>query len=192
MSISVKREKSEFISYNNQKISDNQWMLNFVNNEIRSVIEMFSGKVANVKIEREIQSRLTNEDKERTYVACNLGYSYNYSEHKNVSTYHVKIKRRYDKWNYNDGVEVELSFVLDYDLVINKSPRLNAEKALAECDNAVKYLTEIIKSYTDSVVNYDKYMDKAKELDRLISEFNNINYNFRANIDQYSLHIYHG
>ena len=191
MSVSVKREKSEFISYNNQKISDNQWMLNFVNNEIRSVIEMFSGKVANVKIEREIQSRLTNEDKERTYVACGLDYSYNYSEHKNIPIYHVKIKRRYDKWNYNDGVEVELSFVLDYDLVINKSPRLNAEKALAECDNAVKYLTEMIKTYTDSVVNYDKYMDKAKELDRLISEFNNINYDFRSNIDQYSLHIYH-
>lgn len=190
MSISVKREKSEFISYNNQKISDNQWMLNFVNNELRSVIEMFSGKVANVKIEREIQSRLTNEDKERTYVACGFDYIYNYNEHKNVSVYSVKIKRRYDRWNYNDGVEVELSFTLDYEP--NKSPRLNAEKALAECDNAVKYLTERIKTYTDSVANYDKYMDKAKELDRLISEFNDINYDFRANIEQYSLCIYHG
>ena len=187
MSISVKREKSEFIAYNNQKISDNQWMLNFINNEIRSVIDMFSGKVANVKIEREIKSRLTNEDKERTYVVCSLDYKYDYNEHKNVPAYSVKINRRYNKWNYNDGVEVELSFVLDYEM--NKSPRLNAEKALEECDNAVKYLTERIKTYADSVANYDKYMDKAKELDRLISEFNDINYDFRANIERYSLYL---
>ena len=187
MSISVKREKSEFIAYNNQKISDNLWMLNFINNEIRSVIDMFSGKVANVKIEREIKSRLTNEDKERTYVVCSLDYKYDYNEHKNVPAYSVKINRRYNKWNYNDGVEVELSFVLDYEM--NKSPRNKEEKALEECDNAVKYLTERIKTYADSVANYDKYMDKAKELDRLISEFNDINYDFRANIERYSLYL---
>lgn len=136
------------------------------------VLNKFDGKVYNKRFRDALMKEMPNE---LWYVT--KGYN---------CVDEIKIVGRISKYNYSDTEDLYIK------LVLNENGRIKAAETLENgytCSwlNSFEGNTESIE---DAVKNYDVYLQKAKELDKMIEDYGKkIPHYFRDNISNFPSYL---
>lgn len=169
----TRKSKEEFINYMKKRIEIRKTIMDFVENIYFPLMcTKYDGKVYNIRFIKELREAAEKMN-ELMYV-------------KERDYDHIEIQLRGDKYNYTDYQSIYVKCNLTSDGRIDYESTVNDKMGKDWIENFRKYADE----YQMSIDNYDTYMAKAEEMEKLIKEYNKLPYPFRGNIDTSSWQVY--
>ena len=161
--------KTDFINVTNNRIKARFALIDFYKNVYLPTLQKFNGKVYNIRFIKAL--REANKDellviRERTYYKT------------------IELNYRQSKFSYNNYE------ALTVDCPDDSNNRLSYEL----CENGMQEHIKNFNDYTEEIQsaidNYDKYLEQAMELQKKITEYNELPSAFRQNISKYRMTIY--
>lgn len=160
--IRTKLDKQSFISRMNECIELRNELVEFYNNTYLPLLQKFDGKVLNKRFINAVAEE-AKKCKHTIFVKLN----------DNLQEVILNIK--HSGWNYND------TETLYTKIVVNSEKRISYEESVNHeiGQTWLKNFAESTNEYQMSIDNFDEYMAKAEELQRLIQDYGELPYPFR-------------
>lgn len=154
-----KRNKAEFVAWIADRLDRRQKLLDFRQKVFLPTLKKFDGKVYNVRFLNAIREQVTDK---RICIREEVG--------------RIDVQFRKELYSYCDYECISLRIELE-------GKRISYEKSLADHTGKrwIESFNEVSRQAEDAVENYDEYLAKAEEINKLINEYGKIPYEFRNN-----------
>lgn len=158
-----KRTKEQMIERLNKQIAHRKDLLDFYNQIFLPTLQKFDNKVYNIRFIKSL--REANDDK----LLCV----------RELENDCIIIEKRFDEFSYNDYEPMYIR------VVINKQGRIDANASIEDELGKVwicNFKKEI--SQMEQIINdYDFYLEKANNVQKVIEEYSKLPHYFRQNIE---------
>lgn len=161
-----RRTKEQFCEYSLKHISLRNTLKDFYNDVYLPTLKEFDGKVYNIRFIKKLREKAEKISdsmfiRERDYD-------------------HIEVKLQSSKFSYSDYESMYYPCVLDNDGRLNYQKTIDSEMGKAWVKNHDAYTNEM----QDGVDNYDKYIEVANELQKIVDKWNKLPHNFRDNFEK--------
>lgn len=170
--MNTKLTKDDFIATMGKRIQMRNTLIDFYKYSYLPTLKKFDGKIYNVRFIKALREEAGKVNK-LIYV-------------KEMENNSIEIQLRASQFSYNDYESIYVRCITTEHRRLSYDDTINDKTNKAWIENFNKNTQE----HYDAIEHYDKYMEKANELVRVLNEYNKLPHIFRSNLDTNWMRIY--